>query len=528
MFAWIKKFFRGDLLGRAKTENYRRGDRQTAAQLFHFEERPPFTLTTAELMEFDSKVTLGLAIRNGLIKQGQVQVENGHPQMVKFVSRQWRYLWTSFADRLIRTKLYGFQGFEVLYKIGEQSMVEISGLKDFHPRDTRPLIAEGAVVGITVGSVKGAGKVPLWSPKSLWLTYKDRHGSNFGQSLLEHAYAPWFEKWMRGGAIKLRQMRMQKDAWIGDQIRYPANKKIILPTGEVVSYRDIARELVELRQSGGVFGLPSDRDEKGNLLFEYTPPQHVDGATMMFDYCDRIDAEIIEGLEVPKEVAQAAETGSGFSGRSIPFIALLSLLQEEFDGYVQQIDRQVLRPLCRLNFGVEPTYLLKGMSLVETVGKLMGGEENASSGSPTQVFGGPPGGFSGGAMPNLSGSGEKSSGYGQFSFSENRSPRTHVYIRDRTSPRRVGGNFGATAGGVFFPSGSWVPVEAVQLASDAELDRLDVLAGIARLSDEEKWITIGGRQEGEKKHAGGFPVQIDGEGRILKGGPQGSAGKACL
>ena len=41
----------------------------------------------------------------------------------------------------------------------------------------------------------------------------------------------------------------------------------------------------------------------------------------------------------------------------------------------------------------------------------------------------------------------------------------------------------------------------------------------------EHWVTIGGHPEGKKKHVGGFPVQLDGAGTIIKGGPAGLKGK---
>mgnify|MGYP000917526679 CR=1 FL=1 len=46
-----------------------------------------------------------------------------------------------------------------------------------------------------------------------------------------------------------------------------------------------------------------------------------------------------------------------------------------------------------------------------------------------------------------------------------------------------------------------------------------------RESEQGRWITIGGRAKEDKEHHGGFPVQIDGEGRILKGGPKALQGK---
>ena len=44
-------------------------------------------------------------------------------------------------------------------------------------------------------------------------------------------------------------------------------------------------------------------------------------------------------------------------------------------------------------------------------------------------------------------------------------------------------------------------------------------------AEEGEWLTIGGKAEGDEKHVGGFRVQIDAEGRILKGGPAGLKGK---
>lgn len=45
----------------------------------------------------------------------------------------------------------------------------------------------------------------------------------------------------------------------------------------------------------------------------------------------------------------------------------------------------------------------------------------------------------------------------------------------------------------------------------------------ACLSDDAgKWITIGGKHKGDEKHAGGFRVQIDGRGNIVKGRMKGT------
>lgn len=453
-----------------QTETYGEGQSGSTASssiLMHLEERPQFNITAAEQMTFDSKVTIALGIRNGILKQAKVKV-SGHPTVAAFVKQQWERIWDDYGSALLKTKIYGFKGFEVVYRRNQAGMIEVAELRDFHPRDTRPLVYDGRVVGLTV-RVPGSNKIPLFGMKGLWATFRPQNCRRFGESLLEHAYPPWFEKWQRGGAVKMRQLRMMKDAWIGDIIRYPSQKKIQLPTGEVVSYRELCRELVEMRKSGGVLGIPSDSDPTtGKPFFDYTPPTHIDGATMIFEYCKVLDDEIVEGCEVAREVVSAAETGSGFSGRSIPFIATISAAQEEIDGLVKDVNRHILQPMALLNFG-SAEYRIAAESLVDTVGKLMGGDGESDSGSPRQSLSGPAGGYAGGAAANYPDRGNPESRYGNSQFSDASDVRPPAYI-DRTTPRKT--TRWATVGGVPVAPGVWVGPSALRFASDDELGNL--------------------------------------------------------
>ena len=56
------------------------------------------------------------------------------------------------------------------------------------------------------------------------------------------------------------------------------------------------------------------------------------------------------------EVVKASQTGSGYSGRSIPFLVVLSVCNNELVEIVKCVDQQVLRPLACLNFGGDPDY----------------------------------------------------------------------------------------------------------------------------------------------------------------------------
>ncbi len=518
-------------LGQSKSDEYVPASPGTASAMVHWEDRPMFSVINAEMMLLDPKVTLGLAVRNGLVKQGEVEVEGGHPRIRDFVAHQFERIWRIAAGKLLTSKQIGFAAFEPLYQMDREKFPGkwiFSGLRDFHPRDVRPLVAEGRVVGFTLRGVNrqaGAiGPTPadaqLWEPKSLWLTYRDRYNTHFGQPLLEHAYAPWWEKWQKGGFRKLLTLRMMKDAWVGDVIRYPSKKKFTLPGGGEISHRDIAREIVELRASGGSIVLPSDKDENHDFYFDYTPPQSIEGSTSLSDWGDRLDDEILEGIEVAKEVIEAAASGSGFSGRSIPFIALCALLQEEFDEIIQQIDAQILRPLVRINFAVEPSYTIRGKSLVETISKIMGGGEQAAAG-PTPGDSQNMFRMQAASRPQVGGG---ATATGLLAMSADLDLPARASNKDRLRPRQMRQPFGGTVGGVYYAPGEWIAADTLRFADDEELDdvRPPYRPRVWQLSDTpsgQHWITIGGRAVGDKKHVGGFPVLIDGEGKIVGGGP---------
>lgn len=492
LFRFVRQSANSLVRKKARTSGYDSASAGTPSQFHNFDERPPFSLVAAELMTFDPKVTIALGVRDGLLMNAEVDIVDGRPEVMDFVRDQWDAIWECEADRLLKTKVFGYAGFEVMYRPGQgrwSNKVVFKSLRDFHPRDVRPLVRDSDIMGVSVRNVKrrsdnarllpasshADGKIAVWRPKSLWLTFGSKYGSLFGESLLEHAYAPWHEKTMKGGAIKLRQLRMIKDAWMGHVIRYPNEVIRDARTGEPITWRDIARDLVENAMSGAAVGLPSQQDDNGNYRWDIVPPTSVDGATQIFEYAHELDREILEGCQMPSEVLEAMSSGSGFSGRSIPFVALLAILQGEFQRYVQAIDDQVLRELVRLNFGVEPRYQIKPKKLIETVGKLMGGTEDSGSdegSSPPQATTTPNFGL-GARAPQDS---QQLAGQNQpmATRSTNGSSANGAASRNTSNgqPTRAPAS-GALVGGVYYAPHAWIPPSATQFASQLELEQLD-------------------------------------------------------
>jgi hypothetical protein len=105
-------------------------------------------------------------------------------------------------------------------------------------------------------------------------------------------------------------------------------------------------------------------DGDGHRLLEYTPPQSTGGMTQIFQWKRDIDMDIWKALEVPPEVIEAFQRGSGYSGRTVPLMICLAAVQQELAEIIACVDRDVLRPLAHLNFGRPPDYEIRPRSLV--------------------------------------------------------------------------------------------------------------------------------------------------------------------
>lgn len=345
---------------------------------------PLWRLWTARMMlTSDPMINFSLNVRNAALMATQIKITAKSPQVKTWLTKQWHTLWNYNRPQLVSAKKWGFAPLQCVFKMNKTTrLIDIKELKDFAPEDARALQLNNKLCGMRV---KGN---PMFFPQALWLKFGGEFGSPYGVAVTRRQYPAWYEKWMDHGAKRLLQLRMIKDSYIGDIFWYPPHINATLPDGTSMPWRDLMREIGENRLSGGALTLPRLLDSNGKELTGYQPPQPIPGATEIFQWVDSCDDNILKGADIPTEVIQAADTGSGFSGRSIPFLVLLSVCNNEIVEIVQCIIEQVLRPLAWLNWGEDVEFEMEPLNLVQSfAGDIQGSQMAGGSigGQPGQV-----------------------------------------------------------------------------------------------------------------------------------------------
>ena len=228
-------------------------------------------------------------------------------------------------------------------------------MKDFESTSTKVVTKNGKRVGIVVDNFLTAKMEPgksvyLGGPKAFHHVHQQQYHPHYGRSRLVAVHIPWEETWSEGGYRDIRRMWFHKNAFEGG-IMYHPDGVVELPDGRLVSFKDMAQEIIEKKRSGAVMTLPSATDAQGNKLWEYVEPKGNTVPTGLFEYGDSLRIEILEAMGIPYEVIEASgnEGFGSSSGREIPETAFYSILQEMLNDLICDFEEQVIKPILQIN-----------------------------------------------------------------------------------------------------------------------------------------------------------------------------------
>ncbi len=352
-----------DFLGKPITRDYRPGIVGASAR--GYDQRGFLSWGDVEYMKRDPQVAFGLRILYAPLPQVKWKVKAKSEEVAKYVDRTLQKVWTHHLHDLADCLCYGHAGGEVLWRHDEETdTIEFDRLKPVHSPDLRPLERCGEFAGVSVQGVSGGEGAPghIFPPRSLWVVYDRIPGTLYGRGRMGPTWQPWQEKTARHGALDVRRLWFVKNVFRGGIIRHPPGEIETAP-GVYQSCQDYARELVEKMEAGGVLTLPNVVDEHGNQLWTYEEPKVNGDLTGVREYAGDLDREILVALGIPPEVVDAADSGSGWSGRSVPFLVWLSSEDMIAWAIIQAVVNQVCRPGVAVNYGEQP-FEVEPVSLV--------------------------------------------------------------------------------------------------------------------------------------------------------------------
>ena len=265
-----------DFLGPSRTADY-------VPQIYGstqnwYQKAPLFTYNTAVQMLTDSRVNFGLwLIKGPVISLSRFFVDCQDEPVKLYLMKNASRFWRGSAVRALKAVEWGYSASEALYRRGDDGMIYFNTLKDLHSLDCKALTLDGKLVGCRVRNVPNRRIVTLSGPRCLWHVHSRELHPWYGRSRLYGAYLPWLEYWTDGGCRDSRRLYFHKYAFDGGVMYYPegfsnlANQDGAI--AQVISNKDLAREIMEKKKTGGTMAIPNKFDTvSGQRQWEYIGP----------------------------------------------------------------------------------------------------------------------------------------------------------------------------------------------------------------------------------------------------------------
>jgi hypothetical protein len=325
-------------------------------------ERGTFTYYDIEAMRRDPQCQIGLRILRAPVHRAEWEIKCKNEQAAQWADATLRRFWTQDLTKAMRMLEWGSSGGETVYRVDEDTNhVEYVEIRDIHLFDMRVLEQGGKQVGVKLTQ----GNNTILAPRFSWWTNEQEYSSYFGRPRLAGAFEPWMELRGKKGAIDVRRGWFFKNVYRSLIMRHPLGS--IDVDGQMMSCQQYARQICEEVEAGATFCLPSVKDEQGHDLWSIEDAKINGDGQFLLEYPKQLNQEILTGMGIPPEVVQASETGSGWSGRNVPFLVFLTSEDQIVDACVTGFKRNVLDHLMQVNWGIGPDdYKIDVKSLVPT------------------------------------------------------------------------------------------------------------------------------------------------------------------
>jgi hypothetical protein len=355
-----------------------------------------FSLAIVDQMLRDYQVSQAIAFKEAPLHTAEFDIEANSEEVKSFAEMTLQRYWQKSLHYGLDCMSYGYGASEVLYRIeGGPNDLEFDCLKPLHPRDVKPYTVQGKLAYVKVVSSMSAntndslisdlrtnpdkeakerdesGAILLNAAtknvpaKGFWTTFEPRYNPWFGRPLVLPSWWPWRLKVMPDGAFESIAKAYYKFGFGGMIGRYPNQEYQDSTMGAPVHAQDYMRQIAEQAKAGADIMMSSERDEKGQYLFNWEKyGGDVKGDfSQLLAYPDWLDRLIVRGMRIPDELLLHPEVGS-YSRANAVWLSFLTMEEQILNHHLETFEDQILKPLIRLRFGPQAKYEIKPRPLM--------------------------------------------------------------------------------------------------------------------------------------------------------------------
>jgi len=352
--------------------------------------KPWFTYWDIPRLQRDPFVSFLRRVWCSPLQGVKFKIKATSPEVYRTVDTAVKRYWKKALPALMRRYfLWGYAPAGVEYKVKRGRWI-IDNIRPIEPRDARvKIFTNGSRQGEFAGfHTQTTGDVSC--PYAFWFRGAGEFGGFYDIPPAASLWDSWTDYGPRGGARSIKRLFMRKHSISPAQIRYPEGEtRWINDDGSetVINNKLLALQIAEYYESGANVVLPSECYENGKPKWELIPAEAKADANSVAEYPNDLKEEMSEAIGMPFEVIKAAETGSGYSGRSVPYKAWLGTMDEYAGLAIDSFDANPLRYLVRVNHGPKADYEIEPQSLVEQFEK-MNQTTSDTGGQPPESDGG--------------------------------------------------------------------------------------------------------------------------------------------
>ena len=342
-----------------------------------------------EVMRLHDAVRLPMCYVLGPQQYAEWVIEGSSLAVVRFAADQLRWWWMNAMPGILEEGYaYGWSACEIEYTERDGLLV-LHRTTTFSPRDVQPLVIQegkkrGKSVGVRVTNLAG-GKCDLWAwredipNKAFWYAHRPKGGLQFGESQIRPAWRYWRMLAGIDGCEEIEQLAAHR---LGTGIvvvthpneRTPAETAALPAYAEngMIHSRDVARIMAANLKAGAGLLLSSEtwaREAGGGRKWDVEVKSFQTNLEGLGAYDDRLSRKCSKAIEVPPELFEAAQTGSGYSGRAIPLQGFLVGQQSNLQRGTMAAQGQVVMPLVKWNYGPQAWVNITPKPLTESVRK---------------------------------------------------------------------------------------------------------------------------------------------------------------